>query len=568
MALDLATRRAAIVSGVRYELSLSIPEALADPLTGTTTIQFRLSDTSAPLVLDFETSREHVKSVEANGKPSVFAYSNGHIVIPAASLVRGDNTVRIAFNAGDASLNRNADFLYTLFVPARARLALPVFDQPDIKGRWTVTLEHPAAWQSAANGAELDRADRRHAHHGAVCRNAAPAHVSGRVHRRRFQGRNRGAQRPHLPDVSPRDRRRQGGAQSRRDFRSARARARVSRALHRHSLRVWQVRLRRDSRVPVRRHGARRQDPLQRVGPAARRVGDAEPDARPRLGDLARNRAHVVRRPGHHALVQRRVDEGSVRQLHGREDREPVVPGGEPRAAVPAVELPGRLRSRSHRGRQPDPPGARQPERSRQHVRRDHLSEGAGRDAPPRGAARRRQLPRRPARLPEATCLCERDLVGPDHRARRAHADRSPGMEPGVGRSARPADDPDRADREGRPHLEAGLPPARPARPQPDLAAAAAHRARQSDRPADVHRGCEGADDRGAASRGPARAPLRAAERRGLGLRQLRPRSRLARLPDDVAARDRRPAHAGQRLGDAVGRAARRTGAADRPSST
>ena len=157
VALDLATRRAAIVSGVRYELALSIPDTVPAPLTGTTTIRFGLSDTSAPLVVDFETSREHVKSVEANGKPSVFAYVNGHIVIPAASLVRGDNSVRITFHAGDASLNRNADFLYTLFVPARARLAVPVFDQPDIKGRWTVTLEHPAAWQSAANGAEIDR---------------------------------------------------------------------------------------------------------------------------------------------------------------------------------------------------------------------------------------------------------------------------------------------------------------------------------------------------------------------------------------------------------------------------
>ena len=153
---DVATRRAATISGVRYDLSLSIPAALAAPLTGTTTIRFALSDPSAPLVLDFETSREHVKSVDANGK-SAFAYVNGHIVIPAASLVRGDNAVRIAFNAGDASLNRNADFLYTLFVPARARLALPVFDQPDLKGRWTVTLEHPTAWQSAANGAELER---------------------------------------------------------------------------------------------------------------------------------------------------------------------------------------------------------------------------------------------------------------------------------------------------------------------------------------------------------------------------------------------------------------------------
>ena len=155
--LDVATRRAAIVSNLRYELSLSIPEALASPLTGTTTIRFDLKDASSPLVLDFETSREHVKSVDANGKPVPINYVNGHIVIPAVSLTAGANTVRIAFDAGDASLNRNKDFLYTLFVPARARLAFPVFDQPDMKGRWTVTLEHPAKWQSAANGAELSR---------------------------------------------------------------------------------------------------------------------------------------------------------------------------------------------------------------------------------------------------------------------------------------------------------------------------------------------------------------------------------------------------------------------------
>ena len=155
--LDVATRRAAIVSNLRYELSLSIPEALASPLTGTTTIRFDLKDASSPLVLDFETSREHVKSVDANGKAVPTTYVNGHIVIPAGSLTAGANAVHIAFDAGDASLNRNKDFLYTLFVPARARLAFPVFDQPDMKGRWTVALEHPSKWQSAANGAELSR---------------------------------------------------------------------------------------------------------------------------------------------------------------------------------------------------------------------------------------------------------------------------------------------------------------------------------------------------------------------------------------------------------------------------
>ncbi len=168
MPLEVATRRAAIVSGLHYDLSLSIPEALASPLTGSTTIRFDLKDASAPLVLDFETSREHVKSIEANGKPAAVNYVNGHIVIPAASLAAGANTIRIAFDAGNASLNRSNDFLYTLFVPARARLAFPVFDQPDLKGRWTVTLEHPAKWQSAANGAELSRDGQRRSRHREV----------------------------------------------------------------------------------------------------------------------------------------------------------------------------------------------------------------------------------------------------------------------------------------------------------------------------------------------------------------------------------------------------------------
>ena len=155
--LDIATRRAAIISDLRYELSLRIPDTVAAPLTGDITIRFDLKDATAPLVVDFETSREHVKAIDVNGKPVVISYQNGHIVVPAAALATGANAVHVSFNAGDASLNRNQDFLYTLFVPARARLAFPVFDQPDMKGRWTVTLEHPVKWQSAANGAELSR---------------------------------------------------------------------------------------------------------------------------------------------------------------------------------------------------------------------------------------------------------------------------------------------------------------------------------------------------------------------------------------------------------------------------
>jgi len=155
--LDLAVRRAAVVSDLRYELSLAIPDRVSEPVEGTIEVRFRLADASTPLVLDFDTSREHVHTVKANSRPTDFAFVNGHLVIPASELVHGLNTLHITFKAGEPPLNRHEDFLYTLFVPARARQAIPCFDQPDLKGRWTLRLEHPATWQSVANGPETER---------------------------------------------------------------------------------------------------------------------------------------------------------------------------------------------------------------------------------------------------------------------------------------------------------------------------------------------------------------------------------------------------------------------------
>lgn len=149
--LQLAEHRAAIVRDLRYDIRLAIPKAVAEPIVGQTTIRFTLREASAPLVIDFATSREHVKALDANGS-TAFNFVNGHIVVPAASLKAGANVIRIDFRAGDASLNRNPDFLYALFVPARAHLAIPVFDQPSLKARWSLTLEVPQGWKAVSNG--------------------------------------------------------------------------------------------------------------------------------------------------------------------------------------------------------------------------------------------------------------------------------------------------------------------------------------------------------------------------------------------------------------------------------
>ncbi|MBX3605748.1 MAG: ERAP1-like C-terminal domain-containing protein [Piscinibacter sp.] len=158
--LELARQRAAAVRDLRYELVLQIPARPQTPIRGRATLRFELADPAQPLVLDFDAPGADEARVVVNGTPVRVRAVNGHLVIPAAALRRGANRVQIAFRAGDAPLNRAPDLLYTLFVPARARLAIPCFDQPDLKARWSLTLEHPAAWQSVANGAELARAVR------------------------------------------------------------------------------------------------------------------------------------------------------------------------------------------------------------------------------------------------------------------------------------------------------------------------------------------------------------------------------------------------------------------------
>ena len=205
------------------------PTRSPSPLTGTTTIRFTLKDPKAPLVIDFETSRDHVKSVDANGKPAAFTYVNGHIVVPAASLVarRQHDPHRVQCRRRLAQSQQRFS-LHAVRAgprpggPAGVRSARP--EGP--------LVGHARASGDVAVGRQRRRAvahHQRRAHDGDVCGNAAAADVPRGVHRRRFQDRDRRAQRAHVSDVPPRDRRRQGGAQSRGDLRLARPRARVSR---------------------------------------------------------------------------------------------------------------------------------------------------------------------------------------------------------------------------------------------------------------------------------------------------------------------------------------------------
>jgi len=153
----LARERAETISSLRYELSFGIPEKRTEAIRGSETVRFALR---APhrVVLDFAQPRERVSTILVADKLVVAEFAAGHLVIPSSATKAGENEVRIAFLAGDDSLNRNDDFLYTLFVPARAHFAWPCFDQPDLKARYSLTLGVPSGWQVVANAAELERA--------------------------------------------------------------------------------------------------------------------------------------------------------------------------------------------------------------------------------------------------------------------------------------------------------------------------------------------------------------------------------------------------------------------------
>ena len=156
VALELAELRAATIFNVHYDVRLAIPEERDQPITGSVTTSFTLTEVG-PLIFDFAQPAESVHAVRAAGESVDFEVRDEHVIVPASAASPGHNVVDIEFTAGDGSLNRQDDFLYTLFVPDRARVAFPLFDQPNLKARFRLQLDVPAGWRAVANGSLASR---------------------------------------------------------------------------------------------------------------------------------------------------------------------------------------------------------------------------------------------------------------------------------------------------------------------------------------------------------------------------------------------------------------------------
>ncbi|MCC8115349.1 MAG: M1 family aminopeptidase [Bacteroidales bacterium] len=142
----MAQNRAQRVSDVVYDLSFNVPVKLAEPVEGALTLQFSLS-ALGELQLDF-CGEEADSIITVNGNAWPLQWQNEHIIIPDEALREGDNSVSVKFVSSDNALNRNEDYMYTLFVPDKARSVFPCFDQPDLKAEYRLTLTVPADWEA------------------------------------------------------------------------------------------------------------------------------------------------------------------------------------------------------------------------------------------------------------------------------------------------------------------------------------------------------------------------------------------------------------------------------------
>jgi len=149
---ELAQWRSQNLSAILYDVNLHIPLAKTDPITGKLDIAFELKNKTQDLLLDFKPGKTWAGELSINGKKSKGNHTQGHFVLPAKQLKLGKNAVSITFEANNQSLNRSADYLYTLVVPDRASTVFPCFDQPNLKARYTLHLDVPADWEAMGNG--------------------------------------------------------------------------------------------------------------------------------------------------------------------------------------------------------------------------------------------------------------------------------------------------------------------------------------------------------------------------------------------------------------------------------
>src|SRR5688572_9235543 len=184
---ELAKWRAAHYSDVLYKLNLTL-EKMSPVLKGTIEIRVNVASQAVPpasaggrdvIVLDWRKIKGHeekstVSNVTLNGKVVTIratppadaagtAFEHNEHLIFRDGVVAGENVIKLDFTSpiltSGSAITRYVDkedgseYLYSLFVPSDASTAFPVFDQPDLKAKFTLKVMAPDNWKVIANEA-------------------------------------------------------------------------------------------------------------------------------------------------------------------------------------------------------------------------------------------------------------------------------------------------------------------------------------------------------------------------------------------------------------------------------
>ncbi len=335
---ELASHRRQVLRDITYQLSLTIPQNRSSAIAARERISFLWEKNTTPLLLDFKEQRDHIQRIFVNQKEVPIVFEKEHILLEPGSLKNGKNTVDIAFIAGNMSLNRNDEYLYTLLVPDRARTVFPCFDQPDLKATFELSLIVPRDWRAVSNGRRQERENwtvypspealpdslknealNFHSYHFKPTE-LLPTYlfsfVAGKFERvtRTLDGREM--------------------TLYHRETDTSKIRLSLDPIFDTHARRwrLWKTTPRSGTpsrsstfaAIPDFQYGGMEHvgsHPVQGRQLVSGRRRYPEPKTGPHQAALPRNGPHVVWRPGDHAVVQRRVDEGGVCQFHGRQNR-------------------------------------------------------------------------------------------------------------------------------------------------------------------------------------------------------------------------------------------------------
>lgn len=146
---SLASERAALISGLEYSLDFDLTGEKGN-IVSKETVTFTAA-ARKDIVLDFKAPEGSLKAVSANGNSVVPEVVDEHMTLPRKVIRKGENVITLDFMAGEQSLNRRDEFMYTLLVPDRARTLFPCFDQPDLKAEFRLSLTVPAGWKAVSN---------------------------------------------------------------------------------------------------------------------------------------------------------------------------------------------------------------------------------------------------------------------------------------------------------------------------------------------------------------------------------------------------------------------------------